>query len=339
MKMSEQALSEARNKIKWEAFAELSERISDFAYTGDYTLWNGYRVSAIDGSKQALPNDPKLARKFGRDKGSPMGRGSVLYDVINYTVIDGQLEPLSIDERELAKRHLQQLIKKARGHKELIIFDRGYPSEDLIEFCKANGLFYLMRVRRKFNLDVDKQYASDGYVWIGKCRVRVIKVILDDGEIETLLTNLVENFDFKELYYLRWGVEKEFDVLKNVLEIENFSGRTETAIRQDFYIHIIASNFLAAAYWEAQETVDEERNADTGNKYKYKVNIAQAAGTMRDYLVPAILADDPDKRAQLFEEMRRTMADAVILIRPDRKVPRRPNNRKAKFHHNRKSNL
>jgi IS4 transposase len=64
------------------------------------------------------------------------------------------------------------------------------------------------------------------------------------------------------LYYLRWGVEIEYDVLKNTLEIENFSGRTETAIRQDFHIHIIASNMLAASFWEAQETVDREHNDD-----------------------------------------------------------------------------
>ena len=69
-------------------------------------------------------------------------------------------------------------------------------------------------------------------------------MILDTGEVEVLLTNLTENFDFKHLYFLRWGVEIEYDVLKNALEIENFSGRTETAIKQDFYAHIIASTKL-----------------------------------------------------------------------------------------------
>ena len=141
------------------------------------------------------------------------------------------------------------------------------------------------------------------------------------------------------MYYLRWGVEIEYDVLKNTLEIENFSGRTETAIRQDFHIHVIASNMLAASFWEAQEIVDKERNADNTNKYEYKVNVSQAASVLRDYLIPAILVDNPRKRKQLLKKMHRIMADSVIPVRPDRVVPRKKNNRKAKFHLNRKPNL
>jgi hypothetical protein len=337
--MTEQSLSEARNKIRWEAFSELSEKISDFAYTGTYDRWNGYRLWGTDGTKFALPNYPCLAEHFGNEKGSPMARGSILYDLLNYTVFDGQIESLDIDERTLAKRHLSSLVKRLEISKELVLFDRGYPSEDMIDFCEKNGLFYLMRVRSKFNLDVDNQQSNDGYVQIGEYKVRVIKVTLDTGEIETLLTNLTENFDFKELYSKRWGVECEYDVLKNTLEIENFSGRTETAIRQDFHIHVIASNMLAASFWEAQEIVDAERNSDDANKYEYIVNTAQAAAAMRDFLVLAILADTPRRRTRLLNKMHRIMADSVIPVRPDRIVQRKKNNRKSKFHHNRKSNL
>ena len=339
VKMSEQSLSEARNKIRWEAFSELSKSVSEFAYTGSYDRWNGYRVWGLDGTKFALPNYPELAQVFGDEKGSPSARGSILYDVLNYTVFDGAIEPLDVDERTLAKRHLASLVERMEISKELVIFDRGYPSEEMIDFCAKNGLFYLMRVRAKFNLDVDNQSEDDGYVQIGEHRVRVVKVTLDTGEIETLLTNLTENFNFKELYFMRWGVEKEYDVLKNTLEIENFSGRTETAIRQDFHIHIIASNMLAASFWEAQEIVDAERNSDESNKYVYIVNTAQAAAAMRDYLILAIIADSDRKRKRMIKKMHRVMADAVIPVRPDRIVPRKKNNRDAKFHHNRKPNL
>ena len=205
---------------------------------------------------------------------------------------------------------------------------------------EKNGLFYVMRVRSKFNLDADKQEAADGYIRIGKHGVRVVKVMLDTGEVETLLTNLTEDFDFKELYFLRWGVEIEFDVLKNTLEIENFSGRTETAIRQDFHIHIISSNMLAASFWEAQEIVDMERNlGDNSNKYVYKVNVAQAAATIRDYLVLAILAESTNEKTRLLTKMNRLIADSVVPVRPNRVVQRKKNNRKAKFHHNRKAIL
>jgi len=341
IEMTEQSLSEARDKIKWEAFAGLFEKTGTFAYTGDYDRWNGYRVWGNDGSKLGLPNYPSLAKVFGDEKGSPTARASILYDVLNYTVFDAQISPLTVDERSLTKKHIDGLVERMgiQLDRELIISDRGYPSEDMIEYHEKNGLFYLMRVREKFNVDVDNQKSNAGYVRIGQYKVRVIKVVLDTGEVETLLTNLTENFDFKELYYKRWGVEKEYDVLKNTLEIENFSGKTETAIKQDFYIHMIASNILAASFWEAQELVDAERNSKDDNKYEYKVNIAQAASVLRDYLIPAILANSPRKRDKLLNKMHTLMAQSVVPIRPDRVVMRKPNNRKAKFHYNRKSNL
>ena len=278
-----------------------------------------------------------LARLFGEEKGSPMARGSILYDCLNYIVVDGHIEPLAVDERTLAKRHLDSLAE-IKTDKEIILFDRGYPSERMIDYCEEHGFFYIMRVRGKFNLDVDNQESNDGFVQIGKNKVRVIKVVLDTGEVETLLTNLIGNFDFKELYFIRWGIEIKFDVLKNTLELENFSGRSETAIRQDFYIHIIASNMLAASFWEAQEIADKQRN-NGDNKHEYKINMAQAASAIRDYLPIAILTDDPLRQTMLLKKMTAIIASAVIPIRPNRKVPRKPNNRKSKFHHNRKPNL
>ena len=334
MTITQQSLSKARDKIKWGAFAELSEKAGRFAYTGGYDRWHGYRVWGVDGTKRGLPNYPELGQLWGNEEGSPMERGSILYDVINYTVFDAQIEPLSVDERSLAEKHIDGLIERmgTQLEKELLVYDRGYPSEELLDYHETNGLFYLMRVRSKFDLDVDKQESADGFVQIGQNKVRVVKVTLDTGEVGALLTDLVGNFDFKELYFLRRGVEKEYDVLKNTLEIENFSGRTETTIRQDFHIHIIASNMLAASFWEAQEIVDQQRNSG-------KVNVAQAASVLRDYLVLAILADAARGRKRLLKKMRETIASAVIPVRPDRFVLRKENNTNAKFHHNSKPNL
>ena len=162
--MREQSLSEARNKIRWESFAELSEKVSKFAYTGDYERWNGYRVWGIDGTKFALPNYPELAREFGDEKGSPTARGSILYDLLNYTVLDGQIEKLEVDERTLAKRHLSALVERLEVSKDLVISDRGYPSEEMIDFYEKNNLYYLMRVRSKFNVEVDNIPMDGGYV-------------------------------------------------------------------------------------------------------------------------------------------------------------------------------
>jgi len=62
---------------------------------------------------------------------------------------------------------------------------------------------------------------------------------LDSGEIELLMTSLIEREKytyecFKALYFKRWGIETYYDRLKNILNLENFSGLTNQAILQDF---------------------------------------------------------------------------------------------------------
>jgi uncharacterized protein YbcI len=39
----------------------------------------------------------------------------------------------------------------------------------------------------------------------------------------------------KELYHLRWGIETLFSVLKERLRLDNFTGKTVIAIKQDFF--------------------------------------------------------------------------------------------------------
>jgi hypothetical protein len=59
--------------------------------------------------------------------------------------------------------------------------------------------------------------------------VRLIRVILSTGEVEVLVTSLMNKNNFKmenfqELYFLRWGVETFFSKLKGRLNLENFTG-------------------------------------------------------------------------------------------------------------------
>jgi hypothetical protein len=63
--MTQQSFSEARQKIRWEAFQDLFKTVVNHIYTGFYRTWHGYRVSAIDGSKIQMPDDQTLRDYFG----------------------------------------------------------------------------------------------------------------------------------------------------------------------------------------------------------------------------------------------------------------------------------
>lgn len=349
MTMSKQSFSEARHKIKSSAFIELFKMTSKLAYRDSYDTWHKYLLLAVDGTTLALPMDKKLVEHYGTvgsGQSSPTARASVIFDILNKVIITAEISAIEIDERSLLMRHLE-FLKEEFGsfHKKLILLDRGYPSFDLIHHFKENKIKFVMRVRKKFNLEIDAQTAQDGFVVLEndlgeKVRVRVIKVKLPTGEIETLITNLRDermgDKAFKELYFKRWGVETKYDDLKNKLEIENFSGRSVQAIEQDFYASMYLSNLAAAACWEAQMAADIQR-IDKNNKYDYFININHAVGVIKDRFISALLYEDTGKRVKEVSRIILLLGKAVSERRPNRTVERKKNVRMAKFHHNKKS--
>lgn len=346
--ISQQSFSEARQKFKWEACRELMDFTVQCMYEQGYSTWNGYRVWAIDGSTMQLPSDPKLLAIFGttgRGNTAVTGMSSCLYDVLNDIIADAQLMPMETDERSLAVMHGEHLCGMESFAKELLILDRGYPSFELIEFFESKQVHYLMRVRTKFNCDIDKMPLGDhAYTLLREGKqipVRVVKFGLPGGETETLITNLFDKRmgrkGFEALYFKRWPIETKYGELKHKLEIENFSGRTEQAIYQDYYISAFLSNMIAIAANEMQPTIDHLRE-DKDNRYDYKVNKNHAVGVFKDRFIIALLTESPRKRKKAVDRILSLLIQHPSPIRPDRSVPRNPYPRAAHFHFNQKSN-
>ena len=113
------------------------------------------RADALYGKSNkpyALPNIPKLLKKFGgtgSKASSPTARISIAYDVFNDYVMDAGITPVSMGEREHAMNQIDAVEKLIKPEQELYIFDRGYPSEELIRRL-AEKSHYLIRVKKKF---------------------------------------------------------------------------------------------------------------------------------------------------------------------------------------------
>jgi len=87
--------------------------------------------------------------------------------------------------------------------------------------------------------------AYDQLVSLGSINLRMVKIFLDCGTVQVLVTNLDSNeFDTEEisaLYKMRWGIETAFDTLKNKLAIENFTGTKPVLYRTRYlckYLHL-----------------------------------------------------------------------------------------------------
>ena len=78
-------------------------------------------------------------------------------------------------------------------------------------------------------------------------KVRFVSVRLPTGELEVLATSLLDEpkyptQDFLALYHRRWNHETFYGVLKGRLDLENFSGQTPEAVRQDFHATLLLCN-------------------------------------------------------------------------------------------------
>ena len=274
--MSQQSLSEAREKLNVDAFAYLYRKSSETMVAYRTEKWHGYRLYAIDGTKVSLPDDMKLLKHYGstgRNNKSPTAQASAMYDVLNDTLVDVAIAPMKTSERMLALQHINATKELCSNDKKLHVYDRGYASFDFINELESQGIFYLMRVKTKFNLDIDRQSKSDGYIWLEKdgkrIHLRVIKFELDSGEIEMLITNITDKRlgkkAFKKLYFMRWPIETKYGVIKKKRQLENFSAKSVEGVQQEFFASMYLANFVASAAFDVQSDIQNSRK-DKSNK-------------------------------------------------------------------------
>lgn len=347
--MSQQAFSASRQKINPNAIKYLFEKVAQIAYeTRCFNTFQGMRILAIDGTTLALPADKTLKEYYGcsgRGLNSPTAHASILYDITNDVILHAVIAPYNTDERTMANKHIAAN-KVIKGTKDLFLFDRGYASAELMSTLLAAGHQFIMRCRTKFNVDVDCLDASDGVVTFIhngiSFPIRVIKLKLKSGEEEVLLTSLFDKNlgidDFSLIYFLRWGIETKYDVLKNKLQIENFTGRTVVAIKQDFYVSLYLSNMAAFARRDANLEI-QERNEDKNLKYSYQANVNHIVGILKDDFIKALMEPAAKKRDKILGKILIAIAKETVPKRNNRNIVRPLNARDAKYHHNIKSAL
>ncbi len=155
-------------------------------------------------------------------------------------------------------------------------------------------------------------------------KLRLICVELDGGDIEVLITNLMDKqafpaHVFKELYHLRWGVEENDKCLKQWVEIENFSGKSALSVKQDFYAKVPTSNLTAMVANAAQQHVAK---TTSGRQHIYQINFAQALYKMKNTVVELLLFLTQKRQSRL-EALMDYMACTIELVRKDRRYPQR----------------
>lgn len=345
---SKQAFSKRRQCILPEAFQELYRLSTEFFYKeANYKTYSGYRILAVDGSKVNLPYNKELMEIYGCQKSTNnliQSLVSCLTDVLNNVILDGVMAPCNGNEREIAKQHILNL-SKIKTDKDIILFDRGYPSAELMQYIDQTGFKYIMRCSTSFVASINKKKFTNDDIIKHKFKkngkevtFRILRFSISDNTTEILVTNIFEEFsisNFKELYNMRWGIEKTYNCIKNKFGLESFSGTKPVCILQDFYANLYLYNALAMLMYENNKKTPEKKDIET--KYVYKINESQAVNKIRDNLIKAVMAESEIERNKLFMKVYKQLQKELVPVRPNRIYKRKRKHPGVKFPQNQKS--
>jgi hypothetical protein len=338
------AFIQNRKKVNPEVFKHLSSVIIKNFYTpdnDDLKLFSGLRVLACDGSIITLPFTTELKERYGVVKNVAtldiaQAKISVLYDVLNELALDIEIDRPRASERDLALRH------KDNWHpKDLIIYDRGYPSFDFIYEHIDHQVDCLIRIKPTHSYVVrdfvasgkrsfitlihpkrDGPFRNKKYNRKSTIQVRLIRIDLPGGETEVLITTLLDSRKyptkmFMKLYFMRWKVETFYDELKNKLKAEHFSGYSDMTIRQDLFCAVFISNLQSIIVGGLKDELD---TINANRVYDYKVNNNISYGLLKNRVIELLYQKAPlDK---VYQELEDLFLKHTVPIRNNGKNPR-----------------
>ena len=110
---------------------------------------------------------------------------------------------------------------------------------------------------------------------------RVVRVLLPNGEYESLITNLpsdeFSSDELREIYRKRWGIETSFRELKHIIGLANFHSKKREFIVQEIFARLVMYNFVSII--TVAVTIPT-----SGKKHEYQVNFSHAVIVCRRFL-------------------------------------------------------
>ena len=337
-KVSGSAFCQRRQNLLPELFKEENDKLIHNVYKQLKHLhkYNGKSLLAADTSIITLTNHTITNEKYGikskldAKNTIPRARSACITDTLTNMVISASINIKATSEPKLASRQINELKNIIDLKNSIIMGDRGYDSlEMMLNIIEQNSYFIIRLKDSTFKKERENLTKQDENIWIninntrlknaenkeikekylkeGRIKLRIIEIKLEkendeEENKEYLITNLTKEMapydDFKDLYHQRWSIETEFDRLKNIHEIENFSGRKEICIKQDFYAKILTYNMTMTLKQDGERfmTILISKN----KKRRYQINISTALSLFKDILI-VLLREKEEFKLKLLE--------------------------------------
>ena len=284
---------------------------------------------------------------------------SGLMDVMNGFLLDGIIGNHRQAELPLMHKNLDNIQDIINTTQSIFIFDRGYAAMELFAHIMEMNSYFVVRLQDKYyknelkqvqsndeeiklyltgerlqkfrNPDFKEKYSKESYLKLRIVTVEVEKENEETGEMEieiySLLTNLFKDImtteDICEIYHQRWGIETNYNTLKNRHYIENYTEKRRIAIEQDIYSKFLRYNIFYH-YKNYFYNLINSRKRKKGIKTEYQVNQANLIRKLKKYLPKMILNPTAKIIRKFSRRIIKLCSKSPEKIRKNRKAPRRP---------------
>lgn len=331
--VSASAMCQARKNLSPELFKLLNDRIiEDWEKVEEKKLWHGYRLFAIDGTKLNLPREliEQGYKTPGEHSHYPQGLVSCLYELKDKVPYDFKLAN-HCNERRSAIEHLE-VLKKG----DLAIFDRGYFSFEMLKRYQEKGISTVFRLQKNIcykqiqefrqgketdkiviieTPEETKEKVNRGQLEISleAVKVRLIKYQKSGKNYiiaTTVLSEEISEEEIAELYHERWGIEELYKVSKEIIDVEDFHGKTEQKVKQELYAHFVLITITRIL----GQTVEK--------KTKGKINFKNCINIVRQAIEELIFLKTRRFIKKCMLWIMESMARIYQKVRPQRSYPR-----------------
>jgi len=191
MDVTKQAISQRRMIIDPQAYIDINDDLIREIYKKPEELktFKGFYLTAADGSIFDLPNYPTVREDFGiednidHSKHTATARVSTMVDVLNEFIISSAISNRKYGEVKHAINHLEDAKDKIDLKKTITIYDRGYPSKDLILKTMDLNSFFVIRLKKDTFKEQREKLTTDD---------EIIEVAIDKDYLRRISDNEIK---------------------------------------------------------------------------------------------------------------------------------------------------
>ena len=268
-----QSVSEARAKIRWQAFEfllgqanlESSRLSSEFKFKGHITR-------AIDGTSFFTQRTDDLLEHFSlRNTSSEEGETHYPYALCltAINVFTAQPTHAVVDNYRKSERSLLRAMISQFGPGDISLLDRGLGGAQVYLEFQERGQFFIHRTKttgdrvagyiemflssgekeRKIQIPVKDEETGEEVSVVLRL---VLGPVDSEGKPIVFVTNLICKTRYRRkeimaMYEKRWSVETLYDRVKNLLCLEKFHARTYNGVMQEIFACLLVLSLTALA--------------------------------------------------------------------------------------------